>query len=66
MTKSKTNLWGGRFKAAPSEELIKLSRSHPSYFRLFPEDILGSQAHALELERAGILTSEETITIKNT
>ncbi len=65
MTKSTTNLWGGRFKAGPSEALTLLSRSHPTYFRLFPEDILGSQAHALELERAGILTSEETATIKN-
>jgi len=64
MTKSTTNLWGGRFKAGPSEALTRLSRSHPTFFRLFPEDIMGSQAHALELERAGILTNEEATTIK--
>lgn len=64
MVKSTTNLWGGRFKAAPAEALTRLSRSHASYFRLYPEDILGSQAHALELQRAGILSGQETATIQ--
>ncbi|WP_341487474.1 argininosuccinate lyase [Pararhizobium sp. A13] len=56
-------LWGGRFKSGPSEELARLSRSAPSYFRLYVEDIAGSRAHAQELDRAGVLTPTETTTI---
>lgn len=52
-------LWGGRFASGPSPELVALSRSHPSYFRLSPEDLAGSRAHARELARAGVLTEAE-------
>ena len=52
-------LWGGRFSGGPSPELVALSRSHPSYFRLSPEDLAGSRAHARELTRAGVLTEAE-------
>jgi argininosuccinate lyase len=38
---------------------MDLSRAAPSYFRLYPEDLTGSRAHARELERAGILTGAE-------
>jgi argininosuccinate lyase len=56
-------LWGGRFKSPPSEALMRLSRSHATYFRLVPEDIGSSAAHARELERAGILDTRETAEI---
>ncbi len=52
-------LWGGRFAAGPSPELTALSRSHPGYFRLSPEDLAGSRAHARELQRAGVLSAPE-------
>ncbi|APO77780.1 argininosuccinate lyase 2 (plasmid) [Rhizobium etli 8C-3] len=61
-----TQLWGGRFKSAPSEALAKLSRSHPSYFRLYREDLAGSRAHASELKRAGVLDEAEFATIRET
>ncbi|OWV98743.1 argininosuccinate lyase [Rhizobium sp. R693] len=59
MTEQSTSLWGGRFSSGPSQELEALSRSHPSFFRLSPEDIAGSRAHARELARAKVLTDDE-------
>lgn len=61
-----TQLWGGRFKSGPSEALANLSRSHPSYFRLYREDLAGSRAHASELKRAGVLDDVEFATIRET
>lgn len=56
-------LWGARFKNPPAAALSALSRSEPSFFRLAPYDLAGSRAHARELQRAGILTSEELQTL---
>ncbi|HEY0295286.1 MAG TPA: argininosuccinate lyase [Bordetella sp.] len=52
-------LWGARFRAAPDAALMNLSRSDASHFRLAAYDIMASQAHARELERAGLLTAAE-------
>jgi argininosuccinate lyase len=59
-----TPLWGGRFKSGPSAALADLSRSHPSFFRLYREDLAGSRAHASELRRAGVLDDAEFTTIR--
>lgn len=59
-----TQLWGGRFKSGPSTALANLSRAHPSYFRLYREDLAGSRAHASELKRAGVLDTAEFTTIR--
>jgi argininosuccinate lyase len=56
-------LWGARFKSAPAEAMANLSRSPRSYFRLTPYDIAGSRAHANELQRAGLLDTDETARI---
>lgn len=61
-----TQLWGGRFKSGPSEALANLSRSHPTYFRLYREDLAGSRAHASELKRAGVLDDAEFAAIRET
>ncbi|MBZ6075317.1 argininosuccinate lyase [Microvirga puerhi] len=52
-------LWGARFRTSPSEALMRLSRAPGNYFRLVPEDLKSSIAHARELVRSGILTQEE-------
>ncbi len=52
-------LWGARFSKGPSAAMADLSRSPPSHFRLVPEDLRASAAHARELVRAGILTAPE-------
>ena len=62
MTQS-TQLWGARFRSAPSPAMKRLSRSPDSYFRLVPQDLTSSIAHARELARAGILSDGEGETI---
>jgi len=52
-------LWGARFRTPPSAALMRLSRAPENYFRLVPEDLRSSIAHARELVRAGILTQDE-------
>ena len=56
---STKRLWGARFKSEPSAALKALSRSEPSFFRLAPYDLAGSRAHARELQRAGVLNTDE-------
>lgn len=52
-------LWGGRFEEGPSEVFQRFSWSLHFDRRLFEADILGSQAWARALARAGILQPEE-------
>ncbi|HEX5726206.1 MAG TPA: argininosuccinate lyase, partial [Longimicrobiaceae bacterium] len=52
-------LWGGRFAAEPAPELDRLNRSLPVDFRLWREDVAGSQAWAGALAAAGVLTHAE-------
>ncbi|MDO5067107.1 MAG: argininosuccinate lyase [Propionibacteriaceae bacterium] len=52
-------LWGGRFAGAPSEWMFELSRSTQFDWRLAPQDIAGSRAHAKALLAAGLLTAQE-------
>ena len=52
-------LWGGRFEHAPSDVFERFSHSLRFDRRLVDVDIRGSQAWARELERVGILSSEE-------
>jgi len=56
-------LWGARFRSPPDPSLMRLSRAESSYFRLAPYDIVSSQAHARELQRAGILDAAETAAV---
>jgi argininosuccinate lyase len=58
-------LWGARFRSPPDPSLMRLSRAESSYFRLASYDIVSSQAHARELQRAGILDAAETAAIVN-
>ena len=60
---SDTKLWGARFRSPPDPALMRLSTSPPSHYRLTPYDLVSSQAHARELERAGLLTDAECATI---
>jgi argininosuccinate lyase len=60
MSDSADRLWGARFKTPPAAALTALSRSPEYYFALAPYDLAGCRAHAHELQRAGLLTAEET------
>jgi argininosuccinate lyase len=48
-------LWGGRFAGGPADALAALSKSTHFDWRLAPQDIAGSQAHARVLHTAGLL-----------
>ncbi|MET0432807.1 MAG: argininosuccinate lyase [Cellulomonas sp.] len=48
-------LWGGRFAGGPADALAALSKSTQFDWRLAPQDIAGSQAHARVLHAAGLL-----------
>ena len=54
-----TGLWGGRFSGGMAESMVPLNRSLGVDYRLWPQDIRGSQAWAEALVRAGVLTAEE-------
>jgi argininosuccinate lyase len=59
VTQARTSLWGGRFEGGPAEALARLSVSVHFDWRLAPYDLLGSQAHARVLHRAGLLDADE-------
>ena len=52
-------LWGGRFESGPSELFERFSGSLHFDRRLAEADIIGSQAYARALRRAGILDENE-------
>ncbi|HEY5705030.1 MAG TPA: argininosuccinate lyase [Terrimicrobiaceae bacterium] len=57
-------MWKGRFQQAPSSLLKTYSESVSFDWRLYRHDIRGSVAHARALSKAGILTEEEFVSIK--
>ncbi|MFJ3524813.1 argininosuccinate lyase [Pseudomonas sp. NPDC090203] len=63
MSDTTERLWGARFKSGPAEAMANLSRSPAVYFRMTPYDVAGSRAHAHELQRAGLLSADETARI---
>jgi len=52
-------LWGGRFAAGMTPEMVRLNLCLPVDGRLWREDILGSRAWARALAGAGILAPDE-------
>ncbi|MDC5698816.1 argininosuccinate lyase [Intrasporangium calvum] len=53
------SLWGGRFATGPDQALAALSKSTHFDWRLAPQDIAGSRAHARVLYAAGLLSDDE-------
>ncbi|WP_243546858.1 argininosuccinate lyase [Pseudodesulfovibrio tunisiensis] len=56
-------MWGGRFEQGTAADMEAYSESVSFDWRLYAEDIRGSQAHAKMLAEQGFLTSEEAETI---
>jgi len=56
-------LWGARFSSGPEESAWALGVSTHFDVRLWREDLAGSRAHAAELERIGVLSAEDRVTI---
>jgi argininosuccinate lyase len=53
------SLWGGRFAGGPDRALAALSKSTHFDWRLAPQDIAGSRAHAKVLYAAHLLSEDE-------
>jgi argininosuccinate lyase len=51
--------WGGRFRDAPSPEVVRFTESISIDHKLFAHDIEGSKAHATMLARVGLLSLTE-------
>ena len=58
-------LWGGRFSVPTAAALDALNRSIGIDYRLWPHDVRLSQAWAMALSGAGVLTPEENKAIEN-
>ena len=52
-------MWSGRFREALDPAFESWQRSFPFDWRLLPQELAASSAHARMLEAAGILTAEE-------
>ena len=57
-------LWGGRFTKETDQMVYAFNASIGFDKRLLPQDIRGSLAHVRTLEKAGILTKEESARIR--
>ena len=57
---TKNPIWGGRFEGEPSDLLRAFNDSFPFDQQLFAEDVEGSIAWTEALQRAGVLTGEES------
>lgn len=56
-------LWGGRFKERTSASVEAYTESVSYDWRLYREDIAGSQAHARMLARQGVISGDEAETL---
>jgi argininosuccinate lyase len=54
-----SNLWSGRFEAAMADAMTQYTQSLAVDARLVAQDIWGSQAHALMLARAGLISADD-------
>ena len=61
-----TNLWSGRFDAAPDAAAFDFGASFRFDRRLFEDDVTGSVAWARALRKAGVLTPEEADQLETT
>jgi argininosuccinate lyase len=57
-------LWGGRFASGPAPEMDRLNRSLPVDFRLWREDVAGSQAWAVAICTAGVISLAESAALR--
>ncbi|MFV0321233.1 MAG: argininosuccinate lyase [Alphaproteobacteria bacterium] len=57
--KNKSQMWGGRFSAAPSELMQEINASIDYDKKLYKQDIFGSIAHAKMLGSIGVLSDDD-------
>ena len=59
------NLWGGRFTEKADEKFFEFNRSFNFDKNLFAADIRGCLAHCRGLEKAGIISEDESKDIQS-
>jgi argininosuccinate lyase len=59
MPNEPTKMWAGRFREPLNQEFEEWQRSFPFDWRLLPQEIAASVAHAKTIAAAGILTPDE-------
>lgn len=59
-----TKMWAGRFREPLDPFFEQWQRSIRFDWRLLPEEIAASRAHALAIEAAGVLTAEESAKVR--
>ncbi|MBS1815788.1 MAG: argininosuccinate lyase [Acidobacteria bacterium] len=59
MSNEATKMWSGRFREPLNKEFEQWQRSFPFDWRLLPQEIAASKAHAKMIAAAGILTDAE-------
>ena len=64
VSNNKQATWGGRFEEGPSELMQEFSESVSFDMRLAPFDIQGSLAHARMLQKVGLLTEDELLSLE--
>ena len=64
MTKSANTMWGGRFAAGPDAIMEAINASIGFDQRLAAQDIAGSRAHAAMLAATGIITDNDSKSIR--
>jgi argininosuccinate lyase len=58
-----TKMWSGRFREPLNQQFESWQRSFPFDYRLLPQEVAASKAHAKTIAAAGILTPEELTTM---
>ena len=56
-------MWSGRFREPLNKRFEEWQRSFPFDWRLLPQEVAASQAHAKAIAAAGVLTDEELATM---
>ncbi len=58
-----TKMWSGRFREPLNQQFESWQRSFPFDYRLLPQEVAASRAHARAIAAAGILTPQELTTM---
>ena len=63
MSEQNTKMWSGRFREPLDATFESWQRSFPFDYRLLPQEVAASKAHAQAIAAAGILTPAELTTM---
>lgn len=65
MTNDGNKMWSGRFREPLNREFERWQRSFPFDWRLLPQEVAASKAHAKAIAAAGVLSDDELLSITN-